>query len=135
MAKTAGAGKAPKLSSAEKKLVNAVEAAIKKIGAKTDVGGTTVWDASTDPVGVGLSPFGGDDAARGTPDVQSKIEPALAGTEAGTVEPCQPNPSAKHARPAARPGGPTSGSPTSTPGGRLPKWSLPPSPAARPEAR
>jgi basic membrane protein A len=80
------------LSSAEKKLVNAVEAAIKKIGAKTDVGGTTVWDASTDPVGVGLSPFGSDYKDRVTPDLQSKIDAALAGMKAGTVDPCKPTP-------------------------------------------
>ena len=59
------------LTSAEKKLVSAVEAAIKKLGAKTDVGGTTVWDASTDPVGVGLSPFQGDYVSLVTPAIQS----------------------------------------------------------------
>ena len=80
------------LSSAEKKLANAVDAAITKIAAKTDVGGTTVWDASTNPVGVGLSPFGGDYAALVTPDLQSKIDAALAGMKAGTIDPCKPTP-------------------------------------------
>lgn len=80
------------LSSAEKKLVNAVQAAIKKIGAKTDVGGTTTWDASTDPVGVGLSPFGSDYKALVTPDIQAKIDAALAGMKAGTIDPCKPTP-------------------------------------------
>jgi basic membrane protein A len=78
------------LSSAEKKLVNAVEAAIKKIGAKTDIGGTTTWDASTDPVGVGLSPFGSDYKALVTPDLQAKIDAALAGMKAGSIDPCKP---------------------------------------------
>jgi basic membrane protein A len=78
------------LSSAEKKLVNAVDAAIKKISAKTDVGGTTVWDASTDPVGVGLSPFGSDYKDLVTPDIQAKIDAALAGMKDGTVDPCKP---------------------------------------------
>jgi basic membrane protein A and related proteins len=78
------------LSSAEKKLVNAVEAAIKKIGAKTDVGGTTTWDASTDPVGVGLSPFGSDYKALVTPELQAKIDAALAGMKAGSIDPCKP---------------------------------------------
>jgi basic membrane protein A len=78
------------LSSAEKKLVNAVDAAIKNIAAKSDVGGTTTWDASTDPVGVGLSPFGGDYAALVTPDLQAKIDAALAGMKAGTIDPCKP---------------------------------------------
>jgi basic membrane protein A len=80
------------LSSAEKKLTNAVEAAIKKVGAKTDVGGTTVWDASTDPVGVGLSPYGSDYKDLVTAEIQAKIDAALAGMKAGTVDPCKPTP-------------------------------------------
>ncbi len=80
------------LSSAEKKLTNAVIAAIAKIGAKTDVGGTTTWDASTDPVGVGLSPFGSDYKDRVTPEIQAKIDAALAGMKAGTIDPCKPTP-------------------------------------------
>ena len=55
------------LTSAEKKLVDAVTAAISKIETKTDVGGTAVWDASTTPVGVGLSPYGSDYKALVTP--------------------------------------------------------------------
>ncbi len=78
------------LTSAEKKLVNAVEAAIKKIGAKTDVGGTTVWDASTDPVGVGLSPFGSDYKDLVTPEIQAKIDAALAGMKDKSIDPCKP---------------------------------------------
>ena len=80
------------LSSAEKKLSNAVEAAIKKIEAKTDVGGTTTWDASTDPVGVGLSPFGSDYKDLVTPEIQAAIDAALAGMKAGTIDPCKPTP-------------------------------------------
>ena len=80
------------LSSAEKKLVNAVQAAIGKVNAKTDVGGTTTWDAATNPVGVGLSPYGGDYAALVTPDIQAKIDAALAGMKGGTVDPCKPTP-------------------------------------------
>jgi basic membrane protein A len=80
------------LSSAEKKLSNAVEAAIKKVGAKTDVGGTTTWDASTDPVGVGLSPFGSDYKDLVTPEIQAAIDAALAGMKGGTVDPCKPTP-------------------------------------------
>ena len=78
------------LTSAEKKLVDAVTAAIKKIGDKTDVGGTTVWDASTDPVGVGLSPYQGDFVDLVTPDIQAKIDAALAGMKDGSVDPCKP---------------------------------------------
>ena len=78
------------LTSAEKKLVDAVTAAIKKIGDKTDVGGTVVWDASTDPVGVGLSPYQGDFVDLVTPDIQAKIDAALAGMKDGSVDPCKP---------------------------------------------
>ena len=80
------------LTSAEKKLVDAVSAAIGKIGAKTDVGGTAVWDASTTPVGVGLSPFGSDYKDLVTPEIQAKIDAALAGMKDGTVDPCKPTP-------------------------------------------
>jgi len=80
------------LSSAEKKLVDAVTAAIGKVAAKTDVGGTSVWDASTTPVGVGLSPYGSDYKALVTPELQAKIDAALAGMKAGTVDPCKPTP-------------------------------------------
>ena len=78
------------LTSAEKKLVDAVTAAIKKIGDKTDVGGTAVWDASTTPVGVGLSPFQGTYTDLVTPEIQAKIDAALAGMKDGTVDPCKP---------------------------------------------
>ncbi len=78
------------LTSAEKKLVDAVTAAIGKIGAKTDVGGTAVWDASTTPVGVGLSPYGSDYKDLVTPEIQAKIDAALAGMKDGSVNPCAP---------------------------------------------
>ena len=77
------------LTSAEKKLVDAVSAAIGKVGAGTDVGGTAVWDASTDPVGVGLSPFGSDYKDLVTPEIQAKIDAALAGMKDGTRRPMQ----------------------------------------------
>lgn len=78
------------LTSAEKKLVDAVQAAINKIGDKTDVGGTVVWDASSTPVGVGLAPYQGKYADLVTPEVQALIDAALAGMKDGTVDPCKP---------------------------------------------
>ncbi len=78
------------LTSAEKKLVDAVTAAIGKVKAKTDVGGTAVWDASTTPVGVGLSPYQGKYAALVTPEIQAKIDAALAGMKDGSIDPCKP---------------------------------------------
>ena len=64
----------------------------RQVGAKTDVGGTTVWDASTTPVGVGLSPFGSDYKDLVTPEIQAKIDAALAGMKDGTIDPCKPTP-------------------------------------------
>jgi basic membrane protein A len=78
------------VTSAEKKLANAVSAAIKNVDAKKDVGGTIVWGASSDPVGIGLSPYGGDYASLVTADVQKKVDDALAGLKAGTIDPCKP---------------------------------------------
>jgi basic membrane protein A len=78
------------LTSAEKKLSNAVAAAIKKIADKTDKGGTTIWDATTDPAGVGLSPFGGDYAGLVTPEIQAAIDKAFAGLKDGSIDPCKP---------------------------------------------
>ena len=78
------------LTSAEKKLANAVEQAIKNISAGTDKGGTTLWDASTTPPGVGLSPFGGQYASLITPDIQAKIDAAFAGLKDKSIDPCAP---------------------------------------------
>jgi basic membrane protein A and related proteins len=78
------------LTSAEKKLSNAVEAAIKNVSAGTDKGGTILWDAKTTPPGVGLSPFGGDYASLITPEIQAKIDAAFNGMKDGTVDPCKP---------------------------------------------
>jgi basic membrane protein A len=80
------------LTSAEKKLSNAVMTAIKNIDSKTDKGGTIVWSASSTPAGVGLSPFGGDNAKLITPDIQKKIDDAFAGLKGGTIDPCKPTP-------------------------------------------
>jgi len=80
------------LSSAEKKLTDSVTAAIGKVGDGTAVGGTSVWDASSTPPGVGLSPFGSDYKALVTPEIQAKIDAALAGMKAGTIDPCKPTP-------------------------------------------
>ena len=80
------------LSSAEKKLTDSVIGAIAKIAAGTSVGGTTVWDASTTPVGVGLSPYGGDYKDLVTPAIQASIDAALAGMKDGTIDPCKPTP-------------------------------------------
>jgi basic membrane protein A and related proteins len=80
------------LTSAEKSLSATVVAAIQKVGDKTDKGGTSVFDASSTPPGVGLAPFSGDYASLVTPEIQAAIDKAFAGLKDGTVDPCKPTP-------------------------------------------
>lgn len=79
------------VTSAEKKLRQSVSSAIARVAAGTDVGGTINFDASTTPVGVGVSDFH-DLKSMLTPDLQKKLDDALAGMKTGTVDPCKPNP-------------------------------------------
>lgn len=77
------------ITSAEKHLAIAIKAAIQRIAAGTDKGGNIVNDASSDPVGIGYSDFH-DLSSMLTPDLKSKLDAALAGMKAGTVDPCKP---------------------------------------------
>ncbi len=77
------------VSSAEKKLVNAVTAALGAVSTGTDKGGAITWDASTTPAGVGLADYH-DLASLVTPDIQALIDKALAGMKDGSVDPCKP---------------------------------------------
>jgi basic membrane protein A and related proteins len=82
------------LTSAEKHLSQAVSAAIQRVKAGTDKGANVVNDASSDPVGIGVSDFH-DLKSVVSADVQKKIDDALAGMKAGTVDPCKPADCAK----------------------------------------
>jgi basic membrane protein A len=77
------------VTSAEKHLAAAVAAAIVRISKGTDKGGNIVNDAKSDPVGVGISDFH-DLKSMMTPDLQAKIDAALAGLKDGTIDPCKP---------------------------------------------
>ena len=77
------------VTSAEKHLALAVAKAINSVAKGTDKGGNQTFDASSDPVGVGVSDFH-DLKSMMTPDLQKKIDDALAGMKAGTVDPCKP---------------------------------------------
>ncbi len=77
------------VTSAEKHLALATAAAIKAIAAGTDKGGNITYDASSTPVGIGVSDFH-DLKSMMTADLQKKIDDALAGMKAGTVDPCKP---------------------------------------------
>ena len=77
------------VTSAEKKLLEAVNAAIVRISKGTDVGGNVIGNAAADPPLIGLSPFY-EFATLITPDTQKKIDDALAAMKAGTLDPCKP---------------------------------------------
>jgi basic membrane protein A len=77
------------VTSAEKHLALAVATAIKAIKAKTDKGANILYDAKSDPVGIGISDFH-DLKSMMTPDLQSKIDAALKGLKDGTLDPCKP---------------------------------------------
>lgn len=76
------------LTSAEKKLKNAVSQLIVAIANGTDAGGNAFFSAAND--GIGLSPFY-DMASLITPEIQAKIDAGLAGLKDGTIDPCAPN--------------------------------------------
>jgi basic membrane protein A len=77
------------VTSAEKKLLEAVDAAIVRIANKTDKGGNVTADASANPPLIGLSPFY-DLQNLITADTQAKIDKALTDMKAGTLDPCKP---------------------------------------------
>jgi basic membrane protein A len=77
------------VTSAEKHLAAAVAAAIERVAKGTDKGSNVFNDAKSDPVGIGISDFH-DLKSMMTPDLQAKIDAALAGMKDGTVDPCKP---------------------------------------------
>lgn len=77
------------LTSAEKHLALAVSTAINNVSKGADKGGNITFDASSTPVGIGVSDFH-DLKSMMTPDLQKKIDDALAGMKGGTVDPCKP---------------------------------------------
>lgn len=76
------------LTSAEKKLTNAVSQLIVAVSEGTDVGGNAFFDASNE--GIGLAPFY-EAASLITPEIQSAIDTATAGLADGSIDPCSPN--------------------------------------------
>ncbi len=78
------------VTSAEKKLSDTVQAAIERIGAGSDKGGTILGDASSTPPAIGISPYH-DLASMITPAIQAKVDAAFSGLKDGSVDPCKPN--------------------------------------------
>jgi basic membrane protein A len=77
------------ITSAEKKLKDTVKAAILSKAAGAFKAGTVLYDASSTPPAIGLSP-GHDNAALITPDIQAKIDAATKGFIDGSLDPCAP---------------------------------------------
>jgi basic membrane protein A and related proteins len=77
------------VTSAEKKLVDTVKAVVLSVASDTFKAGTVPYNAASVPPAIGLSPYH-DNAALITPDIQAKIDTALAGFTAGTLDACAP---------------------------------------------
>jgi basic membrane protein A and related proteins len=77
------------VTSAEKKLVDTVTAVVLSVASDTFKAGTVAYNAASTPQAVGLSSFH-DNASLITPDIQAKIDAALAGLKDGSIDPCAP---------------------------------------------
>ncbi len=77
------------VTSAEKKLVDTVKAVVLSVASDTFKAGTVAYNAASDPQAVGLSDYH-DNASLITPDIQAKVDAALAGLKDGSVDPCAP---------------------------------------------
>ena len=77
------------VTSAEKKLVDTVKAVVLSAASDTFKAGTVAYNAASTPQAVGLSPYH-DNAALITPDIQAKVDTALAGLKDGSLDPCAP---------------------------------------------
>jgi len=82
---SAPATKGCTVTSAEKKLQKAVTDAIQRVAAGSDKGGTLHLDITSDSVG--LSPYH-DSASLITPDIQAKIDKAVADLKSGALKAC-----------------------------------------------
>jgi basic membrane protein A len=74
------------VTSAEKKIIAAITAAIERIGDGSDEGGNVLGDASNG--GIGLAPYHNFEDLI-TDDIQAAIDEALAALADGSVDPCE----------------------------------------------
>ena len=75
------------VTSAEKKLVDAISEAIQRVADGTSVGGTLVLNAASDPPKVGVSAFHNHEDLL-TDDLQAALNEATAGLASGDIDPC-----------------------------------------------
>ena len=76
------------VTSAEKKLVDAINEAIQRVADGTAVGGSVVLDAASDPPKVGTSAFHNHPDLL-TPELQTLLDDATAAMAAGELDPCE----------------------------------------------
>jgi basic membrane protein A len=76
------------VTSAEKKLVDAVSEAIQRAADGSAVGGTLLLDAASDPPKVGVSPFHNHEDLL-TDDLQAALDDATAAMASGDLDPCE----------------------------------------------
>lgn len=74
------------LTSAEKKLKDTVQAVVMSVADGTFKAGTVVYDASSTPPAIGVSPYH-DNAALITPEIQALVDKAFEDMKAGTLKP------------------------------------------------
>ena len=74
------------VTSAEKKLKDTVQAVVASVADGSFKAGTVTYDASSTPQAIGISPYH-DNAALITPEIQAKVDQALADMKAGTLKP------------------------------------------------
>jgi basic membrane protein A len=77
------------VTSAEKKLVDTVQAVVTSAADGSFKAGTVVYDAASTPPAIGLSDYH-DNASVITPEIQAKVDAALAGLVDGSLDPCAP---------------------------------------------
>ena len=75
------------VTSAEKKIVDAVTASIKNYDAGSPNSGNVFLDAASDPLGIGLAPYH-DFEDLITPEIQQQVDDARAALAAGDLDPC-----------------------------------------------
>jgi basic membrane protein A and related proteins len=74
------------VTSAEKKIIAAISAAIERVGDGSDVGGNVLGDATNG--GIGLAPYHNFEDLI-TDDIQAAVDDALAALADGSVDPCE----------------------------------------------
>ena len=76
------------VTSAEKKMVDSIRAAIVRVDEGTAVGGNVFLDASSDPPGIGLAPYHQFEDLI-TDEIQAEVDAAFEAMAAGELDPCE----------------------------------------------